>query len=69
MKIDAATQRQLVGAIDLIRSFIENIEPQKGCISCFNWSNGCGLADKAIPPQDTINNGCPKWELFDEIPY
>ena len=69
MKIDAAHQKELIQACDTLRSFIENLEQTKGCISCINWKQDkCGLY-KAVPPQDIISNGCPSWEIWDEIPY
>ena len=79
MKIDAAQQKELLQAVEILRSFIENLETKKGCISCYNWSGGCDtkagwnggckLAGGAQPPQDVIQNGCESWELFDSIPY
>ena len=68
MKIDATKQKELMEAIDLIRSFVENLEPQKSCNSCCHWDSGCNLYNKAIPPQDIITNGCDKWEIF-YIPF
>lgn len=76
MKIDAAEQKELLFAVEKLRSFIENLETKKGCISCYNWSGGdgskwpagCSLAQGKTPPKDVIENGCEKWEIFDEIP-
>ncbi len=73
MKIDAIEQRELLIAINLIRAFIENLEPQKNCASCEYWqggggNGGCTLASMAVPPQHIIENGCDKWEVF-TIPF
>ena len=69
MKIDATHQKELIQACDILRSFIENLETTKGCISCKSWKDDkCGLY-KAVPPQDVIANGCPSWEIWDEVPF
>lgn len=69
MKIDPIEKRNLLEAIDLVRSFIEQQETTKGCISCVNWKDGCKLAQGQTPPSDIIKNGCPAWEIWDIIPY
>ena len=68
MKIDAQKQTQLLEAINLVRNFIEEMEPQKSCGSCLYWDGQCGLY-KEIPPSDIITNGCPDWAAQDEIPF
>ncbi len=73
MKIDAIEQKELLIAINTIRAFIENLETKKSCASCEHWqggggNGGCLLANKAVPPQNIIENGCNKWEVFN-IPF
>ena len=79
MKIDPAEQKELLYAVETLRSFIENLEPQKSCISCRHWSGGGTTGDKwtgtctlynQAPPSDYMkSNDCKQWEIFDTIPY
>lgn len=80
MKIDAAQQKELLQAVETLRSFIENLETKKGCISCYNWRGGstktgekwlggCAIAGGDMPPQEIIENGCEHWKIFDDIPF
>ena len=69
MKIDASQKRELLQAVETLRSFVEFLDEKKGCISCYNWSGGtnggCQLAGDSMPPQDVIENECESWEIFD----
>lgn len=78
MKIEIAKQQELLRCIDTLRSFVEHLNIQKSCVSCYNWTGGsyangkwngkCKLVDKTPPPA-ICETGCEKWEIFDEIPF
>lgn len=67
--MDAFKKSELLQAAETLRNFIEEIKVQKSCLSCFNWDNGCGIAQGQTPPKEVMEEGCPSWLLFDEIPY
>ena len=70
MKIDATKQKELLEYLEIFKSFIENLETDKGCISCFHWKRGgCAASGGQVPPDHVIKAGCKSWEIFNSIPF
>jgi len=70
MIIDPFEKDKLLGAVETLRVFIENIDEKKSCSSCMFFTESgakCSKFNQPIPDH-IIHNGCESWE-FDMIPF
>ena len=70
MKLDPFEKDKLLTAVEILRSFIENIDIEKKCASCNYYQEIDGKCGKfsLVIPEHIIKVGCPDWD-FDSIPF
>jgi hypothetical protein len=70
-KIDAKEKQKLLNSLNLIQSFVENLEDQKSCYSCKHYVDSIGGCELYMqnPPAHIKPIGCEGWVIFDDIPY